>query len=233
MFMFNDFHYYTTQQPIIMAIVTRFTPQQTKLISIASDLIELSKTVVEANPRLIMLVVMPDDTDRSDQRIIVSACSVLMLIFEEVRTYMQNKNNDREMAHELYNTLIDKYGKFNGFLYDRIIKPQFTSVSDVLNLHTTKYDDVWYASICLHHSDWISRFTCDTFIFRSERFQSNYGFDTLAWQNLVRRCNEHAKTRLSSYKVRYFVRAYFFLALDCSPPVVEAVDVTLFHLTKN
>jgi len=199
-----------------------------RLLLIATDLIEYAKIIAQRNPQLIMLDVMPDEDEdgRSDQRIIVSVSRVLMLIRHEASYLL--KNSYDPVLHELYGTFRKSYMAFSDFLRDQFIRSRIDSAG-VMNNHVGKKKGRGCKIYCEHWGDWVERMVCDSFVPQHDWHQ----YDTLEWQNLVKDCNADAPSKLCEYKMRYFVRSYFFLALDCSPPVVEAVDIALFHLTKN
>jgi hypothetical protein len=199
-----------------------------RLLLIATDLIEYAKIIAQRNPQLIMLDVMPDEDEdgRSDQRIIVSMSCVLMLIRHEASYLL--KNSYDPVLHKLYGAFRKSYMAFSDFLRDQFIRSRIDSAG-VMNNHAGKKKGWGRKTRCEHWGDWVERMVCDSFVPQHDWYQ----YDTLEWQNLVKDCNVDAPSKLCEYKVRYFFRTYFFLALDCSPPVVEAVDITLFHLTKN
>jgi len=205
---------------------THLQIQAFRLIFLASDLIKHAKSVADANPRLIMLDTMPDEKDRSDQQIIVSACSVLVLIREEIK----QTTTDPVMCI-LYDTMFDERDEFDRFLSDLFVRSCFDA-EYVIQCHRRGtidgHDRVEFCYICHHNNDWTARMACESFVPRD----ASYDFDTFEWLAFVKSCNKEARTKFSSYKLRYFVRAYLFLALDCSIPVVEALDITLFHLSK-
>jgi len=193
-----------------------------RLTSIASDLISLVISVSTANQRLIVLNVMPDEKDKSDQALVVSACSVLMLIYDELKGLPKNVD---PITRQMY------------YNFDILLSCRFvwcSSRSNIFECNHIRYSGSCY-ELC-YHANRISRVTCDSFA--PKRYWHGWPvksdiLDTAEWQTLVAECNRQSASKLGSYKMRYFVRAYFFLALDCSIPVVEAVDVTLFCLSKN
>jgi len=210
--------------------LTSLQPQAFRLIFLASDLIRHARSVADANPRLIMLDTMPDEKDRSDQQIIVSACSVQVLIREEIK--QTTTEPGMCMLYDMmYDMMFDERDEFDRFLSDLFVRSCF-DVEYVIQYHRCRtidyYDRVEYCCVCHHGSDWAARMACDSFVPRD----ASYDFDTFEWLAFVKSCNKQSASKLTSYKQRYFVRAYFFLALDCSIPVVEAVDFTLFHLSK-
>jgi len=202
--------------------------QMFRLTSIASDLIRSARSVSSANAHLRMLDVMPDEKGISGQAIIVSACCVLMLIFEDSKALVKNAD---PVTRQLYDSMIEAYTQFNNFLHREFISLRF-NLNDVMKNHVRKRIIYIY---CYHDGDWISRFTCIDFV--PQRIQSiqnrGHKFDTPNWLSFTKLIKERAPAKLASYKLRYFVRSYFFLALGCSASVVEAVDVTLFCLSKN
>jgi len=214
--------------------------QMFRLTSIVSDLTKSAKTVSIASAQLRMLDVMPDERDKSDQALIVSVCSVLMLIYGIVGDPMKKTD---PVTRQLYDSMIGKYTSFNNFLHRTFICSRFNLDDIVVHSHARR-EHVWHTARCDHWNgngngygygygyDWISRFTCTDFLLR--RVQAiDRKFDTPDWLDFVRQIKERPPAKLESYKLRYFVRSYFFLALGCSAPVVEAVDVTLFCLSKN
>jgi hypothetical protein len=202
--------------------------QMFRLTSIAFDLIRSARSVSSANAQLRMLDTMPDEKGRSGQAIIVSVCCVLMLIYDELKGLSKNADS---ITRQLYDSMIEAYTQFNNFLHREFISLRF-NLNDVMKNHVRKRIIYIY---CYHDGDWISRFICTDFV--PQRIQSiqnrGYKFDTPDWLDFVQQIKERAPAKLASYKLRYFVIAYFFVALDCSAPVVEAVDVTLFCLSKN
>ena len=200
--------------------------QMFRLTSIAFDLIRSATSVSSANPRMWMLDVMPDEKCISDQAIIVSACCVLMLIFEDSKSLVKNAD---PVTRQLYDSMIEACTKFNDFLRIEFISLRF-DLNDVMKNHVKKWSGFY--ACCYHDGDWISRFTCTDFT--PVRIQSRgHEFDTYDWFHFTNLNKKPAPAKLASYKLRYFVRSYFFLALSCSAPVVGAVDVALFHLSKN
>jgi len=193
-----------------------------RLTSIASDLISLVISVSTANQRLIVLNVMPDEKDRSDQALVVSACSVLMLIYDELKGLPKNVD---PITRQMYYT------------FDILLSCRFiwcSSRSNIFECNHIRYSGSSY-DVC-YHADRISRVTCDSFA--PKRYWPDWPaesdiLDTAEWQTLVAECNKEARTKLSSYKLRYFVRSYFFLALDCSIPVVESIDIVFLYMFKN
>jgi len=200
--------------------------QMFRLTSIAFDLIRSARSVSSANPRLWMLDVMRDEKCISDQAIIVSVCCVLMLIFEDSKSLVKNAD---PVTRQLYDSMIEACTKFNDFLRIEFISLRF-NLNDVMGNHVKKW--LGFYAYCYHDGDWISRIACTNFMPQSEQSRG-HKFDTPDWLSFTKLIKERAPAKLASYKLRYFVIAYFFVALDCSAPVVEAVDVTLFCLSKN
>jgi len=207
-----------------------------RLTSIASDLISLAKAIATAEPQLIVLDVMPDERDRVNQQTVVSACSVLMLIDKEVKTFMHANPITCQMCDAMHDIMFCEYYDFDKFLSGRFV--WYPQSNIFYHDHCKEVDfPIWGAlnyRSC-NHNNLISRVKCDSFTPNHNwegRPESDI-LDTVGWLNLVTECNRQSTSKLKSYKWRYFVRSYFFLALDCSIPVVEAVDIMLFHLSKN
>lgn len=192
-----------------------------RLTSIASDIIRLAKSV--ATPRLIMLDVMPNELDRAKQQIIVSACSVLLAIYKELRM----RHNTDPVVQQMYGTMVESYKKFNKFLRIEYISLRF-NLYYVNRNHMSSRGHFY--SHCYHGDDWISRITCDTFA-PAEIHHSDRRFDSADWLAFVRQINNQTRHKFEIYMKRFFLRSYFAVALGCSSHVVEAVDVALFHLS--
>jgi len=196
-----------------------------RLTSITLDLIESVKSIATAEPHLIVLDAMPDERDNLNQQTIVLACSVLTLIDEEMMDIMEN--NPDPVTRQMHNTMTDAYGELCIFLGRRFIGMRF-SIPNVTPPHLR---DASSYCVCYHGGDWIARIKCNAF--RPRLWVPEPRFDSLTWLNLVTVCNKEARTKLYLYKMRYFVRAYFFLALDCSTPVVESIDIVFLYMFKN
>lgn len=87
--------------------------QAFRIISMAKDLIEYAASVARRNPQLIMLDVMPDAKDISDQHNIVSVCSVLVLIFGEAVSTEESRYDPILCA--LSDDLLKSYEEFSNF----------------------------------------------------------------------------------------------------------------------
>jgi len=224
--------HYTTLHTTDMAAQTKVF----RLTSITLDLIESVKSIATAEPHLIVLDAMPDERDRMNQQVIVLACSVLTLIDEEMMNIM--KNNPGPVTRQMHSIMTDAYGELCIFLGFRFIDMRFNIHNSPAHLRNESSYCVCYHlrnessyPVCYHGDDWIARIKCNAF--RPRLWVPELRFDSRTWLNLVTECNKEARTKLYLYKMRYFVRSYFFLALDCSAPVVESIDTVLLYMFKN
>jgi len=208
-----------------------------RLTSIASDLISLAKAIATAEPQLIVLDVMPDERDRVNQQTIVFACSVLMLIDEEMKTLIRANPITCQTCDAMHDTMFCEYYDFDKFLSGRFVWKSQSNIFEHGHCKEVVSHPIWgaYNYRSCDHYILISRVKCDSFAPNHylEGWPESNVLDTVGWLSLVTECNRQSASKLKSYKWRYFVRSYFFLALDCSIPVVEAVDIVLFHLSKN